>query len=76
MVIKLSVVCKKQSNGSYFAICPDLKSCYTQGDTYEQALENLKELANINIKEEKDETLKTELIAEKINIFSEITINV
>lgn len=76
MLVKLSVVCQKQSNDSYFAICPELKGCYTQGDTYEEALQNLKELAVLTIKEETDEAIKNELSTEKINIFSEMAIEV
>jgi len=29
---KLSIVCSKQSNGSFFAICPEIKGCFTQED--------------------------------------------
>jgi len=42
MIAKLSMICSKQSNGSYFAICPEIKGCFTQGDTYEEAAANLK----------------------------------
>ena len=62
MTIKLSMVCSKQSNGAYFAICPEIKGCYTQGDTYEDAYENLKELVEITIREEMaDEELQDTL---------------
>jgi len=37
MTLKLSVICKKQNNGSYFAQCPELRGCFTQGDTYKQS---------------------------------------
>ncbi|MDR0496505.1 MAG: type II toxin-antitoxin system HicB family antitoxin [Treponema sp.] len=52
MIAKLSMVCSEQSNGSYFAICQEIKGCFTQGDTYEEACANLKELVEITIKEE------------------------
>jgi predicted RNase H-like HicB family nuclease len=45
MTVKLSVICREQSNGSYYAECPELDGCYTQGDTYEDALQNLRALA-------------------------------
>jgi len=32
---KFSVVIEKDING-YFAFCPELQGCYTQGDTYEE----------------------------------------
>ncbi|MDR3021021.1 MAG: type II toxin-antitoxin system HicB family antitoxin [Treponema sp.] len=50
MTAKLSMICSKQSNGAYFAICPEIKGCFTQGDTYEEAYTNLKELVDITIK--------------------------
>jgi predicted RNase H-like HicB family nuclease len=52
MRLKLSILYTEQSNGSYFAVCPDLKSCFTQGDTLEQAMCQIKDLINTTIKEE------------------------
>ena len=37
MIAKLSMICSKQNNGAYFAMCPEIKGCFTQGDTYEEA---------------------------------------
>jgi predicted RNase H-like HicB family nuclease len=34
-----SVVTEKDGDG-YFAFCPELQGCYTQGDTYEEVLAN------------------------------------
>jgi predicted RNase H-like HicB family nuclease len=36
------VVIEKDQDG-YFAMCPALDGCYSQGDTYEEALENIKD---------------------------------
>ena len=52
MIAKLSMICSKQDNGAYFAICPEIKGCFTQGDTYEEAAVNLKELVEITVQEE------------------------
>ena len=52
MTARLSMMCSKQSNGAYFAICPEIKGCFTQGDTYEEAYANLKELVEITIQKE------------------------
>jgi predicted RNase H-like HicB family nuclease len=76
MTAKISVVCQKQSNDSYFAVCPELKGCFTQGDTYEDALSQLKELVEITIAEETGADTKQRIIAEKQFIFSEMAINV
>ena len=76
MNLKLSMICSKQSNGAYFAICPEIKNCYTQGDTYEEAYANLKELVEITIREELTEEDIEEILLSKTKIFSEFEIAV
>lgn len=76
MRAKLSVICKKQSNDSYFAMCPELNGCYTQGDTYEEALANLKELVIISIKENLDELSGNEIFSDSISIYSDMIVEV
>ncbi|MEE8443596.1 MAG: type II toxin-antitoxin system HicB family antitoxin [Dehalococcoidia bacterium] len=39
---RMAVVIEKDAEG-YFAFCPQLQGCYTQGDTYEEALENVED---------------------------------
>jgi len=73
MIAKLSMVCSKQSNGAYFAVCPEIKGCFTQGDTYEEAAANLKELVEITIKEDLDGDIQ-EILLSKGKIFSELEI--
>jgi predicted RNase H-like HicB family nuclease len=58
MAVKLSVVCREQSNGSYYAECPELDGCYTQGDTYAEALDNLRDLAASMLSDEPDEVAR------------------
>lgn len=47
---KFSVVVEKDSDG-YFAFCPELQGCYTQGDTYEDVLENIKDAIRLHIED-------------------------
>jgi predicted RNase H-like HicB family nuclease len=70
------MICSKQSNGAYFAVCPEIKGCFTQGDTYEEAVSNLKELVEITIKEELTEDEIQEILLTKAKIFSEFEIAV
>jgi predicted RNase H-like HicB family nuclease len=42
MVNKVSVVIEHDESG-YFTYSPELPGCYSQGDTYEEALSNIKE---------------------------------
>lgn len=45
---KLSVVVEKDKDG-YFAFCPELQGCYTQGETYEEVLKNIKDAIKLHI---------------------------
>lgn len=47
---RFSVVIEKDSDG-YFAFCPELQGCYTQGKTYEEAVENIKDAIRLNIED-------------------------
>ena len=47
---RLSVVIEKDENG-YFAFCPELQGCYTQGETYEEVLENIKDAMHLHLLE-------------------------
>lgn len=45
---RFSVVLEKDLDG-YFASCPQLQGCYTQGETYEEALENIKDAIRLHL---------------------------
>ncbi|OGI47551.1 MAG: hypothetical protein A2151_04305 [Candidatus Muproteobacteria bacterium RBG_16_65_34] len=49
---RFSVVVEKDKHG-YFAFCPELQGCYTQGDTYEEALENIHDAINLHVEDRK-----------------------
>jgi len=44
------VVIEKAKDG-WFGVCPDLQGCYTQGDTYEEALENIKDAIRLHVED-------------------------
>lgn len=46
----LPVVVEIDSDG-YFAYCPSLQGCYTQGDTYEEALANIEDAIRLHIED-------------------------
>jgi len=52
-IYRFSVVIEKDSDG-YFASCPELQGCYTQGDTYEDVLENIKDAMRLHIEDRID----------------------
>ena len=76
MIAKLSMICSKQSNDTFFAVCPEIRGCFTQGDTYEEAFANLKELVEITIKEDLTEEEIQNIMQSKAKIFSEFEIAV
>lgn len=47
---RFSVVIEKDEDG-YFAFCPELQGCYTQGDTYEEALESIKDAIRLHVED-------------------------
>lgn len=47
---KLPIIIEKDSDG-YFAFCPDIQGCYTQGETYEEVLENIKDVIKLLLEE-------------------------
>jgi len=46
---KFTVVVEQDEDGLYVASIPLLPGCYTQGDTYEEALENIKDALGLHI---------------------------
>lgn len=64
--MKLSIIIEEDKSG-FFAYCPELKGCQSQGDTFEEANKNIKEAIDLYL-----ETLNPEeisIISSK-NIFS------
>jgi len=45
---RFSVVIEWDRDG-YFALCPELQGCYTQGLTYEEVLENIKDAVKLHM---------------------------
>jgi len=47
---RLSVIIEKDADG-YFAFCPELQGCYTQGESYEEALKNIKDAIRLHLED-------------------------
>jgi predicted RNase H-like HicB family nuclease len=47
---RLACVIEKDEDG-YYAYCPQLQGCYTQGDTYEEAVNNLRDAIRLHIED-------------------------
>lgn len=48
MRLTLPIIVESDSEG-YFVCCPTLQGCYSQGDTYEEAVENIRDAIRLHI---------------------------
>lgn len=60
MSYKVNILFNRDENG-YFVYCPDLPGCHSQGDTFEEALINIKEATQLYISTIAEETIKSKL---------------
>ncbi len=42
-----SIIIEQDSDG-FYVFCPELQGCYSQGNTYEEALENIKDAIKLH----------------------------
>lgn len=56
--LKFTAIIEGDKNG-YYAYCPELKGCQTQGDTVEDALANLREAADLYLETLSPEDLES-----------------
>jgi predicted RNase H-like HicB family nuclease len=47
---RFSIAIEKDEDG-YFAFCPELQGCYAQGETYEEVLENIKDVIRLHVED-------------------------
>ena len=47
---RFSVIIEKDEDG-YFASCHELQGCFTQGETYEEAIANIKDAISLHIED-------------------------
>jgi predicted RNase H-like HicB family nuclease len=47
---KFAVVIEKDEDG-YFALCPELDGCFTQGDSYDEIVVNIKDAIKLHIED-------------------------
>jgi len=57
----LQVIIEQDEDGVYVAECPALQGCYAQGDTFEEAIENIKDVITMCIEELKESKKKISL---------------
>jgi predicted RNase H-like HicB family nuclease len=71
MARKASVVVEKDEHG-FYAWCPELNGCQSQGDTLEEALANIKEAIELYLEtlpeEEKSLLLSREILTTAVEV--------
>ncbi|MBI2412493.1 MAG: type II toxin-antitoxin system HicB family antitoxin [Deltaproteobacteria bacterium] len=71
MSYKVSIVIEKDEHG-YYAYCPELEGCQTQGDTIDEVMANMKEASGLYLEalsdDEKRDYLKKEIFVSAFEI--------
>jgi predicted RNase H-like HicB family nuclease len=70
---KASVVIEHDDNG-YYAYSPDLPGCQTQGDSFEEAMKNIREAIELYLETLSEEERKTYLSKDIVTGSVEVTV--
>lgn len=67
---KFTIVIEQDEDGVYIASCPAIQGCYTQGNTIDEAIENIKDAINLHIEARKslDEPVPVEVMVGEIEV--------
>ncbi len=69
--MKVTVIIERDEFG-YYAYCPELKGCHTQGDTLDEVLQNIKEAVELYLEtldeEEKKVLLNKEILTTSLEV--------
>jgi predicted RNase H-like HicB family nuclease len=67
---RFTVVVERDEDGVYIASCPAMQGCHTQGDTHEEAVENLKDAIRLHIeaRQQLGEAVPLEVAVEQVEV--------
>ncbi|MCD6098639.1 type II toxin-antitoxin system HicB family antitoxin [bacterium] len=67
---KYTIVIEQDEDGMYIASCPALQGCYTQGETFEEAVNNIKDAMRLHIEARNSlgERIPVERVVEEVEI--------
>lgn len=71
MSYKVSIVIEKDEYG-YYAYCPELEGCQTQGDSLEEVIANMKEAAELYLETLSEDEIKASLSKEILTTTLEV----
>ena len=73
MSYKVNVVIEKDEYG-YYAYCPELEGCQTQGDSLEEILNNIKEAVGLYLDTLSEDEIRTSLSKEILTTSLEVQV--
>jgi len=73
MSYKVSIIIEKDMHG-YYAYCPELKGCQSQGDSFEDAIRNIKEAIELYLETISEEERKNSLSQEILTTALEVNV--
>ncbi len=67
---RFTIVIEQDEDGVYIASCPALQGCYSQGATYDEAVENLKDAIHLHIEARRElgEAVPIEVAIDRVEI--------
>ena len=68
-VYNLKVVIEPSEDGGFFVECPELQGCYTSGETFDEAVNNIREAIKAHIE---DRITDGESIPEEVDFTASI----
>ena len=60
-IYNYTVIFEKEIEGGYHAFCPVLKGCHSQGDNFEEAVENITEAMALFLESLKEDNIKIKI---------------
>ncbi len=73
MSYKVSIVIEKDEHG-YYAYCPELEGCQSQGDSLEEIMANIKEAIELYLETLSEEEIKESLSKEILTTTLEVQV--
>lgn len=72
-IYNYTVILEKEPDGGYHAFCPVLKGCHSQGDSFEEAINNITEAIELYLESLKADNLsipKEDLVVKPLSILA------
>ncbi len=71
MKYKVGIVIERDDHG-YYAYCPELEGCQTQGDSFEEVMDNIREAIELYLETLPEEEIKASLSKEILTTSVEV----